>query len=105
MIAGNPVRHTNSNYSLNFSAILPTSLHLHLILLVSTIQYQVPAAESMHLTCKVLLLLVKHRPSHVRNLMDIITAKLCCAAAFCPLPVSLHSEQVRDVIVFKAFCL
>ena len=65
-----------------------------------------PAAvcgESMHLACRVLLLIVKFRGVYVRNLMDLVVTRLCAAAAFAPVAVTLHCEQIlADLAVLDA---
>ena len=36
-------------------------------------------AEAMHLACKAILLLVRHRGSHLKNFMELLVTRLCLA--------------------------
>ena len=51
-------------------------------------------AEAMHLACKAILLLVRHRGVHLKNFMELLVSRLCQAAAFSPVAVTLHCEQI-----------
>ena len=53
-----------------------------------------PVAENMHTVCKVLLMLVKYRADHVRTFTDLLASRLCQAAVFAPVAVTLHCEQI-----------
>ena len=50
--------------------------------------------EAMHLSCKALLLLVKYKAAHVINFMDLLVSRLCQAAAYAPVAITLHCEQI-----------
>jgi hypothetical protein len=52
------------------------------------------AIERMHTSAKLLLLLLKHRGAHMRNLIDILVMKLCSAVASVPLAIAVIFEQV-----------
>lgn len=51
-------------------------------------------AESMHISCKALLIIVKYRAAYIKNLMDLVVTRLCAAASFAPVAISLHCEQI-----------
>ena len=48
----------------------------------------------MHLSCKALLLLVKYKATHVITFMDLLVSRLCQAAAYAPVAITLHCEQI-----------
>ena len=53
-----------------------------------------PIVENMHTVCKVLLMLVKYRADHIRAFTDLLASRLCQAAVFAPVAVTLHCEQI-----------
>lgn len=50
--------------------------------------------ETLHLSCKALLLLVRHKGAYVKLFMDLLVTRLCEAASFAPAAVTLQSEQI-----------
>lgn len=55
---------------------------------------QVCNTESMHIACKALFLLTKHRGNDVRRFMELLVRRLSEAAAFVPMVISFQCEQI-----------
>eukprot|EP01041_Mallomonas_annulata_P001775 gene1775-3436_t len=51
-------------------------------------------AEAMHVSCKALLLIVRVQGRHLQSLLELLTSRLCSAAAFAPVAVMIHCEQI-----------
>mmetsp|Transcript_248 Transcript_248/g.445 ORF Transcript_248/g.445 Transcript_248/m.445 type:complete len:1648 (-) Transcript_248:185-5128(-) len=55
--------------------------------------------EAMHVACKGVLILVKVLGGeHIKVFMELIVSRLCEAAAFAPVAVSLHFEQILSIV-------
>lgn len=50
--------------------------------------------EAMHVSCKALYLLTKHRAKNLNSFIELVVARLCEACAFTPLVISFQCEQI-----------
>ncbi len=50
--------------------------------------------ESMHLSCKALLAIVRNRGNNIKYFMELLVTRLCQQAPYSPIAITLHCEQI-----------
>ena len=50
--------------------------------------------ESMHLSCKALLAIVRNRGTNIKYFMELLVTRLCQQAPYSPIAITLHCEQI-----------